>query len=78
LTDKEKLLYLERLTTVIRECLITNADTKHALLIVANDTTEALSLFAINADEALLNPLVRAATHIVEVQTDTGADRILN
>lgn len=76
--DKEKTEYLERLTKILRECLTTHEGSKHALLIVANDETESLSIFTVNADEDILTPLVTAAQQIVEVHTETGKDRVLN
>lgn len=69
--ENEKLEYIDRLTKVITECLTTHEETKHALLIVANDKTESVSLFAINAGEEILAPLVKSAVQIVAISTDS-------
>lgn len=65
--ENEKADYLDKLFTVLSECLITHEKTKHALLIVANDETESVSLYAVNAGEEVLVPLVKSALQIVAI-----------
>ena len=78
MNEDEKLEYLSRLGEVLTACLTTHEASQHALLIVANDATESLSLYSINASEETLAPLVKAAAQIVFTHGDMGSDRVLN
>ena len=78
MNEEEKVDYLNKLSELLTECLTTHEGSRHALLIVANDDTESLSLFSINAKEEILGPLVKAAAKIVATHTDTGSERVLN
>ena len=78
MNEDEKTEYLDRISALLTECLTTHEGSRHALLIVANDDTESLSLYSINAKEEILGPLVKAAAKIVATHTDTGSERVLN
>ena len=67
--DESKTKYLEQLTGVLTECL-SDAEDLHALLIVADDKTQTLKLYSVNAHEEMLPPLLMAAAQIVTAQGD--------
>lgn len=78
MNEEEKAGYLSKISELLTECLTTHEESRHALLIVANDDTESLSLYSINAKEEILGSLVKAAATIVATHTDTGSARVLN
>lgn len=77
MNDDDKQRYLKQLTEVVQDCM-DMPDMKHGLLIVANDDTEMLSLFAINADEDVLPTLLMAASKVVCSRLDIEAGRTIN
>ena len=75
--DDDKQRYVKQLTKVVQDCMDLPS-MKHGLLIVANDDTEMLSLFAINADEEVLPTLLMAASKVVTARLDIEPDRTIN
>ena len=66
--------YLEKLTAMLRECFDTEGT--HAVLVVGNDKTRIMGLYAVNADQAQVGQLVTAAASCV--LDDAQQEHILN
>jgi predicted regulator of Ras-like GTPase activity (Roadblock/LC7/MglB family) len=70
--DKEG--YLEKLTAMLRECF--DGEGVHAVLVVGNDHTRIMGMYAINADQEQVGQLITAAaSYCIE---DAEKERVIN
>jgi len=73
---ENKTEYLQKLNELLAECF-TNEDV-HAIVILGNERTRILAMYAVNADSAQVGGLVTAAATYVIEDARTEAERTLN
>ncbi len=75
MNEAEDEKYLIKLAKILQDCL-TGQKKKHALLVVANDETETIAMYSVNANDAFVDALLIAAkTHLEIEEALKGEER---
>lgn len=70
--ESKEEVYLRQLGILLRGCLM-GQRRNHALLVVANDDAQAISMYSVNANDEFINALLIAAhTHLNVEQHTQG------
>ena len=74
ITEEEReLQYLYELQKILQDCL-TGAKRKHAVLLIADDDTQVISMFSANANDYITTALLIAARTHLEIDAMLNRD----
>lgn len=68
--------YLQKLNEMLRECF-TDADV-HAILVIGNERTRIMAMYAVNANQQQVGELVTAAASYCIEDAKADAERVVN
>lgn len=72
--EKDETEYIEQLTAILKGCL-TGERRKHALLVVADDRSQTISMYSANANDEFVTALLHAAKNHLEIEEALGIER---
>lgn len=74
MNDEDEAEYLQKLTAILKDCL-TGERKKHAMLVVANDDSQTIAMYSVNANDLFVDALLAAARTHLEIEDVLGSER---